>query len=182
MMSPIFRICFLLFICFNCAYGQRCPQRPIERQFKRFGTKTTYENARILLYTKVGVWTPPRNFLPIAMYAFIRHGIRYPDREKIIKIQEFIKQNQFPSYLQNENCRNTSWAVTQWSPDDDNRISQSGAFELEGIAARMLAKYPILFERLDQLDVGISTKSRTNESAAAFFKGLQTGNTKSAGE
>lgn len=105
--------------------AQSCPYDTSQRLVKSFGTKTTYEQARLELNDQKE-WKPKDKYTPIFAYGFIRHGIRYPDRDDIQDILKFINDNSFPADLDYDKCPKNRWSLLQMKPDDDNHISDTG--------------------------------------------------------
>ena len=163
----------VLIVLISCqlVLSQDCPQEA-GRQWRSFGTKTTYEQARKELSSKPE-WSPNSKYTPVFAYGFIRHGIRYPDRDDIVAIKKFVTDNQLP--MDTSNCPKDQWPLMAMKPDDDNHLTETGVRELAALAQRVVQKMPDLFSRPEAIDVGVSERVRTSETATAYFTGLAKG-------
>lgn len=166
MVSFIF-ICVLTALSFeklvNCEARCDLIGSELVNSYPFFGTKTTYSNA---FDGKKAIGQMPKGLEPVMFYAFIRHGIRYPDRDDIEEMKTLIDELTYD--MSDDSCTSLkSWKLPM-IPDDDNRLSLSGAKELAAMASRYRNRFPKLLKP-DVVDIVISKKDRTRESAAAFY-------------
>ena len=108
-----------------------------------YGTKTTYKNAREMIKRGSPVMSViPETCYPVSLYMFKRHGIRYPDREDISKMEETLSQIRdevlvAASQGRTSLCNSDVEALRRWQirmiPDDDNMITPSGEKEIAEI-------------------------------------------------
>ena len=154
-----------IFTLSNC-----CPRDDTKSHFKSFGTKTTYTQAQGEL-VDLPRWSPPAGFTPVFMYAFIRHGIRYPGTDDITGWRSFFDDNKFPAWMDSGHCSKSNWPPMRIKLSDDEHITQSGYDEISAFGSRVASTFHDLIKK-SQIDIGVSEKPRTNETAFSFFKGI----------
>lgn len=118
-----------------------CYSKDEDKQFRFYGTKTTYKIARESFRNDSFNYSLP-GCQPIMLYFVGRHAIRYPDAEDITEMAEAlssIQKNiiQAASQGLTELCESDVQAIGNWKlrmvESDDNRISESGERETREI-------------------------------------------------
>ena len=107
-----------------------------------YGTKTTYTNAFNHLKASVKNISIPSSCLPVMVYVFKRHAIRYPDGEDIPVMgkvlgnlrKQIIESAETGSVKM---CAKDIESLKRWTlnmkPEDDNSITETGFQETESI-------------------------------------------------
>lgn len=118
-----------------------CYSKYEDKQFRFYGTKTTYKIARESFRNSSFNYSLP-GCEPIMLYFVGRHAIRYPDAEDITEMAEALSSIQkdiiqAASQGLTELCESDVQAIGNWKlrmvESDDNRISESGERETREI-------------------------------------------------
>ncbi|XP_015794310.1 multiple inositol polyphosphate phosphatase 1 [Tetranychus urticae] len=148
-----------------------------------YAAKTKYDQSVKLFAKLADSIDIPSTCKPIMFYLFSRHGIRYPEKDDIIDMEEILPKLQSEiingyNSDQSELCEQDYQTVKDWKlqmvPENDNHLTSSGVETTKKIAGLFYERYPSLFDPSEvEFKVGITSKVRTNETAHAFVDGLR---------
>lgn len=159
-----------------------CSLKPL---YPYFSTKTTYTQAfNYLKSLGLPIGQLPSGYRPVLFYYFGRHGIRYPDADDIVALNDL--SGNISTLVQRKGdeqfkdlCKDIVGQVrsfrSHWVRENDNHITESGFKELQAIGERYKKLLPSLLDpsrKEFSIDVGVSDKIRTTESASGFVRGL----------
>lgn len=162
-----------------------CTSNPL---YPYFSTKTTYTESYKYLKS-LGLQTEqlPSGYKPVLFYYFGRHGIRYPAADDIEalnalsgNITELIEKadDKASRHLCKDVVGKVKSFRSHWLRNHDNHVTGTGSAELEGIGERYKKLLPSILDPSKDgfsIEVGVSDKIRTTESASGFVKGLYGG-------
>ncbi|KAI1295539.1 Multiple inositol polyphosphate phosphatase 1 [Halotydeus destructor] len=150
---------------------------------KFFGSKTTYTTVYDLLKAKGQVIEKlPDGAEPVLFYLIARHAIRHPKSTQIVNINDKmpkIKQMALEAYNDSRSSMylNETFLLSNWQPrfvpEDDYHLTESGIRETIQLAKRFKSLFGKLLDPdTADIDVTVSARIRTTETAEAFFQGL----------
>ena len=127
------------------------------------GTKTTYRPLQAK-HT-----APPKGFTPMFINYVGRHGARFMTKPGSDILQQAEQQNALTET--GKKVRQTAMQFADAEKNNYENITSPGAQEQKGIGARMFHEYKSVFDK-KEIDVLMTTKVRTQQSAKAFLQGL----------
>lgn len=158
----VLKLLFLTSTISTAAFCQECPDNFL-------GTKTLYH----IPGSKV---TPvPNGYEPVFINHIGRHGARHLTKEvkKTLVYQVLLKADSAGALTQSgQQLKQMVLLLDQIETDNIESISAEGRMELKGIAQRMQAGNASLFSHPLQVNIGVTNKKRTKQSADAFLTGF----------
>ncbi|RWS17167.1 Multiple inositol polyphosphate phosphatase 1-like protein [Dinothrombium tinctorium] len=172
--------------CLNCAnfnLTTRCYTKVRNNVYRLYATKTTFTENQLNLGDKIELdyhrLKELKDWKPIMLYVVARHAIRFPDREDIEEMSQYLPQIR-DEILKNrgELCDDDVKAFENWrfqmTPDDDNNVCERGREEtiLTAFNLRKIFK-KLLNPREAKISIGVTEKTRTSQTADTFITGLR---------
>lgn len=158
----VLKLLFLASTISTAAFCQECPDSFL-------GTKTLYQ-------IPGSKGTPvPDGYEPVFINHIGRHGARHLTKEvkKTLVWQVLLKADSAGALTTDgQQLKQMVLLLDKVETDNIESISAEGRMELKGIAQRMQANNASLFSHPLAVNIGVTNKKRTKQSADAFLTGL----------